>query len=182
MKIEIANKSDIDQLLFIANEAFGNNFITTDDLEDFITQPYKNCYIAVLNNEILGFITTEICNSNQLKESLLIKTDETFFPKSIASIGSIKQVAVNPKHLRKGIATSLLEHAITQLKLKSDTLFCISCKKGDVTPMSNLLLKNNFSLLQTIPNYWHTDSLTQKYTCSICGAPPCKCSAELYLK
>ena len=181
MTIEIANKSNINQLLFIANQTLGNNFITTTHFEDFITQPHKNCYIAVLNNEILGFITTELCNATQLQESLLKKHEEPLFTNPTATIGIIQQVAVNPKHLRKGIATSLLKHAITQLKLNSDSLFCISWKKGAITPMSNLLLKNNFTLYQTIPNYWYTDSLTQLYNCAICGNPPCKCSAEFYV-
>lgn len=181
MKIEQANKSHLKQLLLIANTAFGENFISPTNFEDFIIQSHKNWFIAVLNNEILGFLTTEICNHIQLQESLLVKTDEQLFINSNTNIGVIKQVAVHPKHLRKGIATSLLTHAINNLKLNSDYLFCISWKKGDTTPMSNLLLKNNFSLHQTIPNYWYTDSLTQLYSCAICGTPPCKCSAELFI-
>lgn len=180
MTIKIANKSHTNQLLFIANNAFGSNFISPTNFEGFITQSHKNCFIAVLNNEVLGFVTTQFSNANQLQENLLVKTDEPLFTNP-TTIGIIKQVAVHPNHLRKGIATNLLKHAITHLKLNSDSLFCISWKKGNETPMSNLLLKNNFTLQQTTPNYWYNDSLTQPYNCAICGTPPCKCSAELFI-
>jgi ribosomal protein S18 acetylase RimI-like enzyme len=177
MKIEQANKSHLNQLLLLANQAFGENFITQQELETYINHPNKYLFVTTISDEIAGFITAEICNKNELQNNLLQPID---LPKNTTNIGWIKQVAVHPNYFRKGIANKLLKTTITTLKPFCDTLFCISWKKGEQTPMSNLLLKINFSLHQTIPNYWYTDSLTQQYSCSICGSPPCKCSAELF--
>jgi ribosomal protein S18 acetylase RimI-like enzyme len=178
MKIEQANKSQINQLLLIANTAFGENFITKTELETYINHPNKYLFIANIDDEIAGFITAEICNKTELQRNLLQQIDLSH---NRMTVGWIKQVAVNPNHLRKGIANKLLNLAATVLNTKCDTLFCISWKKGELTPMSKLLEKNLFKLLQTVPNYWRNDSLAKQYTCTICGAPPCKCSAEFFI-
>lgn len=177
MKIEIANKSHIKQLLLLANQALGNNFITKQELATYFNNPKRYLLVAIINNEVVGFITAEICNKTELLNKVLQLID---LPKNITNIGWIKQVAVHPNYFRKGIANKLLKTTTTTLNPFCDTQFCISWVKGTVTPMSNLLLKNNFTLHQTIPNYWYNDSLTKQYNCDICGTPPCKCSAELY--
>jgi ribosomal protein S18 acetylase RimI-like enzyme len=178
MKIEQANKSQLNQLLLIANSAFGDNFISKLELSTYINQPNQYLFVAIIDDEVVGFISAETCNKTELLNKVLQPID---LPKNITKIGWIKQVAINPNHYRKGIAHHLLQTITKQLKPKIDTLFCISWIKGAVTPMSNLLLKNKFTLYKTIPNYWYNDSLTKQYNCYICGTPPCKCSADLFL-
>lgn len=179
MKIEQANKNQLNQLLLIANSAFGDKFISKQELSTYINQPNQYLFVAIIDNEVVGFISAETCNKTELLNKVLQPID---LPKNITNTGWIKQAAVNPNCFRKGIANKLLHSVTTALKNTCDTLFCISWKKGAVTPMSNLLLKNKFTSHKTIPNYWYNDSLTKQYNCDICGTPPCKCSAELYLQ
>ncbi|MCB9359725.1 MAG: GNAT family N-acetyltransferase [Flavobacteriales bacterium] len=178
MKIQQGNKSQINQLLLIANTAFGENFITKTELESYINHPNKYLFVAFTNDKIAGFITAEVCNKAELLSNLLQQIN---LPHQTITVGWIKQVVVTPNNFRKGIANKLLEVVTITLKTVCDTLFCISWKKGVVTPMSKLLEKNQFKLLQIAPNYWNNDSLLQQYSCNICGNPPCKCSAEFFI-
>ena len=58
---------------------------------------------------------------------------------------------------------------------------CLGWTKNHTIPIEKALLNNHFFKETVIQNYWEADSLKKKYNCIVCGKPPCKCDATVYL-
>lgn len=180
MKIINANINYIDKILGFARDAFGDGFLSAKSLETQINNESTYLVIAVdEKNELLGFASAKVCNIEEFNDEVL---HPVHLKDDIENVGWIKQVVVHQYHQRKNIGTQLVNYIENQLKNKSDVILCISWHKGDSTPMSLLLEKNNFYEITFIKNYWGFDSIIKQYNCIICGMPPCKCSAAVYKK
>ena len=178
MEIIPANITHLTELLALSDISFGEGYLTQKDIAQYFGTADNYIFVAVNNKQVTGFITGITCPESKLHTEVLeaypLQSNET------GIIGVVKQVCVHPNFYREGIADELLKHIIKAFK-KCSELLCISWQKGNTTPMSKLLLKNNFKLKQTILNYWGTESIIKKYDCAICGSPPCKCTAELFV-
>ena len=178
MQIISANSGHLTELLKLSNNAFGDGFVSQHDINEFITSENKHILVAIENNKVAGLITAITCTADKLNQKILSPTNEIEVSDNDA-IGIIKQVAVNANHYRKGVADLLLKHSLTEITIPT-IWFCVSWYKGEITPMSKLLLKNNFKLVKIIPNYWSDESIIKQYHCAVCGTPPCTCKAELF--
>lgn len=178
MKIISANTSHVAEIITLSDIAFGKGFLNQKVIANYIESSHKYIYVAIVNNQVAGFITAITCSKNDLHHEVLWEFNKIDINTN-TTISIIKQVSVNPNFYRQGIANQLLKFILTELT-RTDVWFCISWHKGETTPMNKLLSKNNFKSNQTIPNYWTTESITQNYNCTICGSPPCHCTAELF--
>jgi hypothetical protein len=46
----------------------------------------------------------------------------------------------------------------------------------------SILTCKGFQKLFEVPNYWEKDSQDNGYSCPDCGAPPCHCTAVVYIR
>ena len=179
MEIKLLQDNHISEIALLCNDVFGKDFITKDYLFFHINSTSKVGIVAIKDNKTIGFLLYEILLIDQLSE-IVLKEKDWFVRefKPFSEIKLIKQVAVAKEYQKQGIANILINESLNQ----QDTSCCLTWRKGDVTSMKNLLLNNGFNFKKTLTNYWKDESLRKNYSCAFCGKPPCKCSAEVYIK
>ena len=98
-------------------------------------------------------------------------------------VGYIDSLAVNQDYAGKGIGTLLLKNTI--LKLKENNInFVLMAAWKNITEVNikALAKKEGFKEEFEIKNFWREDSIKEKFDCTVCGKPPCLCSAVIYTK
>jgi ribosomal protein S18 acetylase RimI-like enzyme len=169
----------ISSIIDLSNEAFGYGFINTIYLTAYLSSTNKYCLVALnSNNQVIGFITTKTTNYNDFSTSFF--EDEEL--KKYNNISIIKQVVVNKAYQNQQIASLLLKKVLEILVVNSNVIVCIAWNNNNRIALKNILERNLFNAIKSIPNYWYADSITNNYNCIRCGKPPCSCSAELYIK
>jgi len=184
MNITPLKKEHFSDIIKLSNIHFGQNFITSQYLNKYLSIIKKQGFTFLSDqNNVVGFILTDILNTSEFIEAI-IKDKEWFISQlnDYKNVALIKQIVVNELYQNKGIGSLLIEHVINLLNTSSQITYCLAWKKGDKTPLKNILLKNGFSNIKTITNYWYNDSLSKNYSCIHCGSPPCTCSSEVYFK
>ena len=171
----------IPEVIQISNQVFGSNFISPNELKKYCGSTSKKAFIIVKKKLILGFITIEILSLKKLHQ-VILKENEWFInlckPHKIALI---KQVVVVSSEQKKGFGSQLVKYAKEQTINDVDMFLCLGWTKNHTIPIEKALLNNHFFKETVIQNYWEADSLKKKYNCIVCGKPPCKCDATVYL-
>jgi ribosomal protein S18 acetylase RimI-like enzyme len=176
-------EADFSDVLSIANKRLGEDYLNLTDLTVYLNNENKIGLVALVNNEIAGFALAQICNLEETMD--LILADRDWFKlqfSNATTIGILKTIAVDIKYSTLGIGTALTEHRIKLLKEKSNLILAFSWEQKQNDTNTKILEKFGLTLKRTIPNYWMEDSLQKGYNCKICGAPPCKCNALIYIK
>lgn len=181
MLIEL-KEEHLKKVLNISKTVFGEGFLTDNQLHTYLKNETKKGFVLTAHNQVLGFITVEILTPDHLNNSLL-KDGRLIHDKlsNCSSIGFIKQVIIHPEHQQKGLGKQMIKATIQQLNKDVGAWLCIAWMQGKVIPIEKALLINHFKKEVVIENYWKEDSLTNKYNCIVCGTPPCKCNAVVYL-
>jgi len=167
----------------LANKSFGNNYLTSEDIEKSFTNPYQKGIIALSDGVFAGFSFYRFINYSLL-DSLF---DESVVAKIRPYLTSDKliclrqQTAVATDFRNNYFASQLVEYSLSDaLHFRADSISVLWNSAND--DMKMILLKMNFKVLTKISDYWYRDSLDKKYNCPICGKPPCRCSASIMLK
>jgi len=181
MLFRLVKHNDINTIKKLIDDAFGLNYLTLNDITTYIEK--KDCfgYCLIDQNKFVGFIFLKTYSSSNIK-NFFLKEQEWFFNhiKNIERVSIIEQIALVAEYREKGLSNQLLNNALSKIEQHCDLVMSVCWLKAVTTPMQKLLQKNNFKSIKTIANYWQDDSLAKKYSCSICGVPPCNCSAEVY--
>ena len=181
MSINSLKASHIQDIILLSNNVFGYSFLTTTYVKQYIDSPKKKGFVAISNDEkVVGYILTDLLTPKELL-NIILKEKEWFeyYFQDYKQIALIKQVAVDESFRNKGIASSLIHHVQTQISYLTEIICCLAWVKGNMIPLKNILVKNDFLLIRKICDYWFTDSINKQYDCSFCGSPPCRCSTEI---
>lgn len=173
---------DFEDIIRIANKRLGEGYITTDELNAYVSVKDKIGIVATSNSKIVGFALAHICNRTEA--ILLILKEHDWFAKQFTnkdSIGILKTIAVDSAFSNQGIGTLLTRHRIEIIKKKTTSILAISWEHKKNLANTKMLEHFGLSLKRKIKNYWKKDSLLKTYTCETCGTPPCKCSALIYI-
>jgi ribosomal protein S18 acetylase RimI-like enzyme len=176
------SKEHFEGILHISNEAFGKGFITNKNLQYYLENGSSKAFVLIENNIVIGFLSISILSADQIKSNVL--KDGDWFVNKLGhynKTGFIKQVVIHPEFQKKGFGKKLIKNCTTLLAHKVDAFLCIAWMKRDTIPVEKSLTSNDFKKERTIINYWETDSLIYNYNCLVCGTPPCKCNASVYL-
>lgn len=176
MKIISLKKKHLQSVVEISNQALGIDYLTYSYFESFLTQNNKHGFVVTDKQKVIAFITNVTCSSEDLKQYILsdsiqINTEAT------DKVGIIKQLVVKEGYQQKGIATQLIKHYLTNIS--ASFYLYIAWKKEHFTPINQLMNKNGFNPILTIPKYWKKDSIEKNYNCPTCGNP-CICDAIIY--
>lgn len=182
IEIKSVDRSHFETITAICDNTLGKNYVD----HSFLSTHRNTKYMlgAFLNKELIGIAINEIATVNDYKNSFLLCESVKFnnFIKHKTTIGKIGIVAIKKEYQTKGIGSLLFSSAATLLQNSTDALFTIHWLNEAYAVNPKYIVNNGFSPLTQIENYWTKDSLGKKYNCPICGTPPCKCSARIFIK
>ncbi len=123
-------------------------------------------YIPTKKHDL--FIELKIKNKYATESSLIIKT-----------------IAIANEYQNKGITTAIFNE-INNIAVDRNLhkIFCFAWQHQttEEIPMSKILIKNGYSQIQIIDDFWKEDSVLRNFECPICGNPPCLCSLVIFEK
>lgn len=176
----------IPSIVAISDDLLGKDYLTVQELNQAIEKDGKFFAKVALNskNEVMGFYVGIIMPPEELKAYLRVPPED--YPQALnyaKSVGLIKIVAVREDFQRRGTGTELTEDCVKEFRNRQvSSMCCIGWRSGKGINIGGILKNCNFKEYKEISNYWKEDSLQKNYHCSDCGAPPCRCSAMVYVK
>ncbi len=186
VEILIGTLKDAPEILRISNSLFGKMYLTSKQLGPYLRESisHKRCYVVKSQNKVVGFSLLVIINKQDLPDHLFLNLEvlNALFIDS-HKIGWRKMTGILPSCQNKGYATKLA-HVSYQFWIRKniDTLISVCWQKDKVTPAEKMLIKDGFCKIITVKEYWQFNSLKERYSCQICGQPPCICYAGIYKK
>ena len=175
IKIVPMEKSMLSSVANIASMTLGDAFIN----ESILNNDINLC--VEYETEIVAYSTTKIVNSSYFKS--IFKNKSLKQLEIYEKVGYLDSLAVNQDYTGKGIGTLLLKNTI--LKLKENNInFVLMAAWKNITEVNikALAKKEGFKEEFEIKNFWSEDSIKEKFDCTVCGKPPCLCSAVIYTK
>jgi ribosomal protein S18 acetylase RimI-like enzyme len=164
----------------LTNNTFGRDYISTDELD---REQYQIIY-CYITDKLCGFVLFSILSIDDVARHVSsIKPFPEFDKNPFQKIGFIKSIAVDPNYRNQGIGKQLLKACLLEISAKSNAVFsvCWLDKNGN-SIFGEMLRKQGFIKTETFSDYWYSDSLKKQYSCALCGPPPCRCAAEVWLK
>jgi ribosomal protein S18 acetylase RimI-like enzyme len=173
-------------VIAISDRLLGKNYLTIDMLRISVSDNEDKHfgYIAVKNNEVIGFCLHSVFTNEEFKKTVLIPEEE--IPKAInysPIIGLLQTIAVKKQYQKQGIGTALVKQCISDLEEKSTPVItAVGWRSTKGVNIEGVLLNLGFVKMKEVKDYWKEDSLEKKYKCHDCGDPPCTCEAVIYAK
>lgn len=175
-------ESDFKKITQLADGRLGKDYLTAKELQTYVKKRNKIGIVALLNDKIVGFALAQLCDTKTLLEEVVDKREwfqETF--KQAKYIGLFKTVAVDENYSGRGIGSALISYRMEAMRKKTNHLLVISWVRKQQSIIGHLFEKKGFTLRKQIDNYWKNDSIEKGYNCIVCGEPPCRCSAKVYI-
>lgn len=178
--ISTTRQKDVHAILTIANIQLGDGYIQPCDLQ----RDRSVSLVARISEDVVGFCLGTIITKSELHAKLpQLKLQNMNAFDSEAFFGLVNSIAVDAPSKKLGVGHELMERCIEELaELDARIVFMIGWRSSEGVNIRSLANRNGFSELLEIPNYWRDDSLAHQYQCPTCGAPPCNCSAVLFVK
>ncbi len=173
--------NDINEIIVITDNLFGSNYLTKQELQNYINNVNKIGIVAKNDSEIIGFQLLQIDTPDNILKTILREKD--WFRKQFSKhqlIGVLKTLAVKEKYHNQGIGTLLTKKSLDIFKKKADLIISVCWDKNRNNSISKILEKFNIALVHEIKEYWKNDSIKNNYSCKICGSPPCRCNALIH--
>ena len=180
MNVKPMNYTDVGFVKKLADESFGLNYITTEDISAYLTSKNNHAFCLFNKQKFIGFIFFKIFENPTIQDYFLIEKNwfNDYF-KASKTLAVITQIALNKKDRKQGLSNLLFNYSIDYVKDKCDGVISICWIKDIENPMQFLLQNNGFYNIKTLKNYWLKDSIEKGYQCDICGNP-CNCTAQVF--
>ena len=181
VKIVPATKEVIPKLLSIAEKQLGDSYINENDL---MPSNGATFYAAVSNVGSVGFANCYITDTQSfLSRYPKIASHRIKSLESTEKIGVLASVAVDENFKGHGIGLKLMKACLNWLKEhESRAILMTGWKSAKGVHIGGLAMRLAFEPLFEVEDYWLEDSVKNGYHCPECGAPPCHCSAVIYIK
>ncbi len=185
MKIKYRDllEKDITTILDISSVQFGHDYLKTDTVLKYLSNP--KTYIPVIEYEekIIGYSIIHMFNKDELVQHLGLNNSSQIEDISSNSIIQFrKTTAIHPNFAGKGFGNNFVRYTMSMYSADCDFIVSLNWKRKAEIPMAKISIKNGMNILAEIPDYWCKASLKSRIICPECGAPPCKCSAIIYIK
>lgn len=180
MEIRKALPAHFTSIMSIADKQLGHSYI---DL-DLYYNTESIVLVAILEGQVVGFCTGFRVSLPDLHLRIpslsVLKTKQH---KGRGFIGYVESIATDPSRQGKGIASALLDKCVYWLENKQvSAVFMTGWKSSSGVHIKGLARRSGFEEVAQINNFWHKQSLVKKYQCPECGAPPCLCSAVVFVR
>lgn len=159
----LALRSDITRIKNISNQCFGNNYLNISTINSAIES--NSLLVIKENGEVIGFCLFSISNRD----------------KADSYQSQIETLAVSKNYQNKGYGSILLNNTIKIIRSQSiKNIFYKGWLEGPNHFFIDKIKSLGFQKIKTIRNYWKKQSIEEGFICDLCGAPPCKCTLNLY--
>lgn len=172
----------LQQIMQIAQEQFGQNFLSQSELLPYLDSPNKFCQVAISGQDVLGFSLMQAGNCEEIAH--LFRREKTWFIEQFGAyerLGYRSLTAVAERAKRQGVADTLVRQGLAFLSDKVEVVVC-DAWKSTTTHIANILERHGYEFIKECPDYWAADSLADGFICKACGQPPCRCTAVIYAK
>lgn len=179
-KIARITKRQVPAVLSIAEKQLGAAYI---NVEDLLAEENVACY-ASISGKIVGFCTGKQIALDKIYESIpQLREMKLKQLATVETLGMVASVATDPDYAGRGIGSALVEHCIAELEKKDFNVLAMTGWKSPKGVHIGSIAKNyGFKEVLEVPDFWKEDSLKHGYACPVCGQPPCRCSAVVYLR
>ena len=182
IQIQSITKSYYGNVLELSYRLLGKDYFPA------IPQSDKNkivFLVAISSKKFIGFAYARITKKDDL--NVILKNRQIDIPPDIkladetGTLGFLNTVCVNPDFQGRGVATILIKECLNNLvTLGAETLICIAWKSSAGVKIGGVLSKLGFREWITLDKFWAEESISQNFSCPVCGNPPCNCSAVIY--
>ncbi len=177
------SNSDKSKILALADSSFGKNYLSINQLENILNDSNQFICIERLYDHIVGFCLVYVLPYYKITNHIFLKQNEIepLFNLN-ENIAYRKMTVVDKNHRRKGIGKQLIQQSEKRCIEKVNKIYTTIWHSGEEQTMVHLLERSNYKKRLTKLNYWSKNSLEEGYDCRVCGAPPCTCSASIFVK
>lgn len=168
---------DHERIYAITDNNFGKFFLQSSYDSILLNKDLNIVAENLDSSKIIGLSLNELINYKDIKNQTL-RTELKKAGIQNTIIGKQSILCVEDKYRNIGIGSKLLDISVEILRNYTDIVISVKWKNE---VRNSLLDKAGFERISEVKNYWYDESLLKKYNCSICGNPPCQCSANLYV-
>jgi len=182
-KLVSFSKDHIEEVISLANNCFGSHYLNTACLNDYLKMPEQNGLVLLDSNKIIGFSFYKFITRNEIFRHFHIELSSVLseYFAEYSSICYRQQTAIANGYRNKGVSEMLIRQGIEAAAHRKAGQISIVWNHNNAA-MEKILLKFGFEMLAKHDDYWYNDSLEKKYSCVVCGQPPCRCSATVMVK
>jgi ribosomal protein S18 acetylase RimI-like enzyme len=184
--IENFENCHILDVLKIVGTELGEGFYSKKQFETILNDQHNSiCKIACYNNRIVGFSVAIIFENEQLFKITGINKLQLpiEYQNYNLRLGFLKTIAISEFFQKKGIGLLLCIDCIDEFEKRDVTaILGTAWKKGQSIHSEKILTRVGLQIIGEITEFWKHESLLKKYNCSICGEPPCYCTAVIFGK
>lgn len=166
--VKLATKH-LSECLTISNDLLGVDYHDVSYFENAILK--NQGLVAIHKEKVIGFL---IFKTTKPEDSF--KMYGINLSKNVGHIGS---VCVNNSFQKKGIASELVEKAISILFQKHTSIYTLAWEYKGIVNLQNVLLKNAFTELNKLESVWKTECENNEFNCPV-KESRCICSGIVY--
>jgi GNAT superfamily N-acetyltransferase len=139
--------------------------------------------IALLEGKLAGIATARVLPENDFDYYVPFGKEavEQLFQQH--RVGSMETASVTESLQGQGIGQELTRHRIRWLSEAGCTaVIGVLWESGLANTSDRVFTKLGFERLSQVRGFYAHDSVRRGFICPVCGSPPCRCSASLYVK
>jgi GNAT superfamily N-acetyltransferase len=139
--------------------------------------------IALLEGKLAGVATARVLPENDFDYYVPFGKEAVEHLFQQHRVGSLETASVTESLQGKGIGQELARHRIRWLSEAGCTaMIGVSWESGLANTSDRVFKKLGFKHLSQVKGFYADDSVRRGFICPVCGSPPCRCSASLYVK
>lgn len=166
----------------LVNRTQGQNLVTADYFATAIANPDQLLVLALLKGELIGVASARRLSSDRFayyapfgKEAIELLQRHR--------VGSMDSASVQEPWQGRGIGTELGRRRVAWLEtIGCDVIVGISWESGLPHTSARVFLRLGFERLARVSDFYVGMSLQREMICPVCGPPPCRCAASLFVK
>lgn len=171
---EVTNPDESLPIIQLMNRSLGKNYINNEEIQGYILSNNAALYKASYNKQLVG--------ARIVKQLNKAEHSSAFLPEQInTDISQLVSVVVEPNFRHRHIGEAMFDAGLHWARKHSNYCFTVSWQTKNMDKRDAFLKAKGFSLYKSIPKFWYDDSLKLLYSCPVCGAPPCSCTAKIYI-
>lgn len=181
-------ENEIPALLNIAEQQLGDAYINRDDLD----RPKDGIALSArIGDRVVGFGTAKIVDSRAFyskfepfftQDPTKLRSLDRRLPRE-GKVGLVASVAVLAGYTGRGVGSMLVARCIQELRNKGVSVLVATAWHSTKGINAESIMHNEgFQRILDVPDFWRDDSIRNNYSCPVCGAPPCVCSAAVYVR
>jgi GNAT superfamily N-acetyltransferase len=169
------------ECLSLLERTQGRNVFTLEYLERCASEGNRVLFIALVSGEIAGVATARVLGTEEFAHYAPFGPDVAVLFRQ-NRVGSFETASVRELMQGKGVGQELGRHRIDWLKrMGCHAVVGVSWESGLPHVSNRVFEKLGFRRMSRAENFYGEHSIRRGIVCPVCGEPPCRCSAALYV-